>query len=57
MTISFPNAILKIRKSDIFGPKFKNFYFLYETLQQGKFEGAHLKYENNFSKLLLKTLK
>ena len=41
----------------MFGPTFKNFYFLHETLQQGKFEGADFKYDNGFSKLLSKTLK
>ena len=34
-----------------------NFYFLHETLQQGKLECADFKYDNGFSKLLPKTLK
>ena len=41
----------------MFGSTYKNFYFLHETLQQGKFEGADFKYDNGFSKLLSKTLK
>ena len=57
MTIVFSNSSPKIWRSDIFSPKFKIFYFLHETLQQGKLEGADLKYDNGFSKLLHKTLK
>ena len=49
MTIIFSNSSPKIRKSGIFGPKFKNFYFLHKTLQQSKFEGADFKYDNRFS--------
>ena len=30
MTVIFSNSSPKIRKSDIFNPKFKNFYFLHE---------------------------
>ena len=51
MTTIFPNSSPKIWKSD------KEFLFLHETLQQGKLEGADFKYDNGFSKLLLKTLK
>ena len=57
MTTIFSKSSPKIQKSGIFGPKFKNFYFLHETLQQDQFEGADLKYENGFTKLLPKTLK
>ena len=57
MTIVFSNSSPKIWRSDIFSPKFKIFYFLHETLQEGKLEGADLKYDNGFSKLLHKTLK
>ena len=57
MTIIFSISIPKTRKSGLFGPKFKIFYFLHVTLQQGKFEDADFKYDNGFSKLLPKTHK
>ena len=40
-----------------YGNLTKNFYFLHESLQQGKFEGADVKYDNVFSKLLPRTIK
>ena len=57
MTIIFSISSPKTRKPGLFGPKFKNFYFLHVTLQQGKFEDADFKYDNGFSKLLPKTHK
>ena len=39
----------------LLGPKFKDFFFLHQTLQQGKFEGTDFKDYNGFSKLLPKT--
>ena len=57
MTIIFSNSSHKIRKYNMFGPTFKNFYFFHETLRQGKFEGAESKYDNGFSKLLRETFK
>ena len=57
MTILFSNSSSKIRKSGIFSPQFKDFYFLYQTLQQGKFQSNDCKHDNGFSKLLSKTPK
>ena len=57
----YDNNIFKFQPKNTeiwhFGPKFKNFYFLYKILQPGKFEGADFKYDNGFSKLLPKTIK
>ena len=57
MKIIFSNSSSIIQKSDIFSPQFKDFYFLYQTLQQGKFQSSDCKYVNGFSKLLSKTPK
>ena len=40
-----------MQKSDIFGHKFQDFYFLHETLQQGKLEGLDFKYGNGSFKI------
>ena len=49
MTITFSDSSPKRRKSDTFGPKFKDFYFLHQALQWGKFKDADCKYDNDFS--------
>ena len=51
MTILFSNSSPKIHNSDIFGPKFRHFFFR-ETLQIDKFEGTDFKYDNSFFKIL-----
>ena len=45
MTIIFLKSSLKI---GIFSTKSKNFYFLYKTLECGKFESAHFKPDKGF---------
>ena len=46
MTILFSNCSLKIGKQDIFGPKFRHFYFFHDILQLDIFEGADFKQFN-----------
>ena len=43
MTIILSNSSPKIRKSGVFGPKYKDFYFFAQNL--AKFEGADFKYD------------
>ena len=57
MAIIFWSSSPKIWKSGIFGSNFKNFSFLLQILQYGKFEGADFNNDNGFSKLLPKTPK
>ena len=49
--IVFSNSGLEVPKSDIFGPKFKVFFVLDETLQFHKFQGVDFKYGSRFLKL------
>ena len=48
MTILSSTSSPKIAKSDIFGSKFKDFYFANYALRQ--FKGADFKYDNGFLK-------
>ena len=40
-------------KIGIFGPKSKNFYFLYKTLQRDKFQVADVVYDKGFFKMFV----